>query len=309
MSAKTLSAKLQRWLPPNPRIVIALSGGPDSVFLAEKLVRIIPNEHLAVAHFDHALRAKSVADAEFCRQWAKRNDVQFFTDTWQNPQHSEGKAREERMAFLRSVAEEFKADAIALGTHADDETETILFRFLRGSGIAGLSGIKPFDAKTKLFRPFLHMQKAEILMYLDSHNIAHQEDETNAESDYSRNYLRNEICPLLQKKFPDFGKRIRRQARVFRATQEFLETEAKRFLAAQEQPDAKEIRTSRPQFAELAEILQFEVIRQLFYPEVPVMELTLEIRDFLVVADAGKYKTLGEVEIAVYSDYFFIRRT
>ena len=308
MSAKTLSAELQRWLPPRPRLVIALSGGPDSVYLAEQLALLLPKEDLTVAHFDHRLRAESGEDATFCRAWAEKQGIDYVQEEWAHPRHSEGEARTARLAFLQRVAAEQSADAIALGTHGDDEAETMMFRFVRGSGIAGLSGIRPFDAQTRLLRPLLGLTKAEILKHLHQHDIAYRLDATNTENGYARNYLRNRVFPLLEAKFPGCALRLRRQAQVFRLADDYLQQQAADFLRTQKQPQSGEVRIERKAFAALAPIVQLEVLRRAVAPQAPDLEVMLELQAFLEQAAPGKYKVIGDVEFAVYSEYCFVRR-
>ncbi len=303
------SAELARWLPVNPRIVVALSGGPDSVFLATELVRILPATDLAIAHFDHRLRASSSQDAAFCQQWAKEHKLRSFQSEWQSPEPSEEKARTARSAFLQDVATQFDADAIALGTHADDEAETIFFNFLRGTGVSGLAGIKPFDAQTRFFRPLLSLRKQEILDTLHERKLPYCTDETNGEDDFDRNFLRNTIFPRLEERFPAFSDRIGRQAQLFRMTETFLIAEADKFLKEQHPTDATEIRVRRADFAALAPIIQLEVVRRLFTPLVPDLALTQEWQQFVVTAASGKKKQLGKWRGSVFSEYFFLQWT
>ncbi len=303
-----LSARLAEHLPPDPRIVIALSGGPDSVFLAHHLLELLPKSALAIAHFDHRLRDASVSDAEFCRDFAAHHGVRYFEAVWQTPEQSEAKARAARMAFLQETADRFDADAIALGTHGDDEAETIFFNFLRGSGLAGLGGIKTFDPQTRLFRPLLQLCKQDILDFLADNAIEYRLDHTNFETTFDRNFLRNEIFPPLKARFGDFDERLRRQAAIFRMAATFVEQAAEAFLAKQIQAIPTEIRIARADFAALAPIVQMEVVRKLLSPSVLDADATVSWCDFLLTARSGKRKRVGTSEAEVFSEYFFLRQ-
>lgn len=308
MFSKLISTEIVTHLPKNPRIVIAMSGGPDSVFLAEHLCHLLPAKDLAVAHFDHKLRADSKTDADFCAAWAYSKGIRFFTAAWKTPIASEEKARIARQKFLRKTGKAFSADAIAFGTHGDDVVETLLFHFLRGSGIFGLSGIQTFDSTTLFFRPLLAMRKAQILDFLTDQKIPFRIDSTNLENIFSRNFLRNEIIPVLAERFPGFQERLLRQSRIFRMAQEFIHEEAEKFLSAVPHTDGREWKLSRKSFATLQPILQNEVIRYFFSPHVPDYNQVDALKNFLLFAASGKKKYLHHLEFSVFADYFFVRR-
>ena len=152
------------------KIILALSGGADSLFLGEKL--LAEGAEIIAAHFDHCLRNDSAKDAEFCKKWSKEKGIVFETEQWKYPQKSEEKARTARYDFLEKIRQKHNAKHICTAHHADDQAETILFRFLRGSGIKGLSGMQEYDPDRKILRPLLHTKKSDILAELKRQNIA-----------------------------------------------------------------------------------------------------------------------------------------
>lgn len=294
-------------LPDQPVIVIALSGGADSMLLAEWLAEWYPAEQLAVAHFDHGLREDSAADADFCRAWAEEKHIRFFGERWQTPLASEEKAREARRAFLFRIRDELQADAIALGSHADDQAETVFFRFLRGSGPAGLGGMRRFDRTTRLFRPLLGMSKAEILAALAARQVPFREDSTNTDLRYARNFLRHAVFPLLDERFPNFRQRLCAQAEVFRQTARFLRGSARDFLKQYPPHTATSIRTiDRTAFRALPAAIRAEVFRQLTTPRVPDAATTRRLVAFAVGARSGKRMHLFGITISVYTDTIVI---
>src|SRR5690606_8586295 len=133
-------AEIDRILGVHQRVVVALSGGLDSVVLLH-LLRFGTARTVCAAHFDHAMRSDSGADALWvsglCRAWG----VPLAAARAEDPPRSEAAARELRYAFLHAAAERFAADALATAHHADDQAETVLFRLARGTGLAGLAGI------------------------------------------------------------------------------------------------------------------------------------------------------------------------
>lgn len=221
-----LLKKIKKHFPGKaPKFLIALSGGPDSVYLTEQFLQQFPKENILLAHFHHNLRENSINDQIFCSNYAKKKGINFFTETWKNPVDSEEKARNARLQFLKKIQQQENANVVCFGTHFDDLAETIFFRFLRGSGITGLSGIQEFDPERKFFRPLLHLKKEEILESLHKKNILYQIDETNLTDQYDRNFLRNIVFPQLKKRFPKFSENIVRQSEIFQMTGEFLKEE------------------------------------------------------------------------------------
>jgi tRNA(Ile)-lysidine synthase len=177
-------------LPPGARVIVAVSGGADSVCLLHVLQELFPDRVAGVAHFNHKWRAEaSDEDERFVAQLAQ--PLPFFrAEAVPMPGNREQNARRARLAFFKSL------DAtVALGHTRDDQAETVLFRFLRGSGLAGLSGIAP--TSDGLIRPLLDITRAEIEKYLRERNIPWREDSTNRDLTFARNRIRHELLPQL----------------------------------------------------------------------------------------------------------------
>jgi len=188
-------------------ILAAVSGGADSVALFHLLVQALPTEgKLAIAHVNHGLRGvDSDADAEFVRMLAMEHHLRYFEyrlDT--GTTLSENAARNLRYDFLIQQAERIGFRYLATAHTADDQTETVLHRILRGTGLSGLSGIIPLRAMTPavtLLRPLLHVRRHEILTYLESLGKTFREDKTNFENQFTRNRIRNRLLPMLREEF------------------------------------------------------------------------------------------------------------
>jgi tRNA(Ile)-lysidine synthase len=192
------------------RVGVAVSGGADSVCLLHLLFDLAArwNLHLHVLHVDHQLRGdESCADARFVGQLAAQLGLPFSQSAVdvaglaaQRGGNLEETARDERrryfLEFLRSGA----LDRIALGHTRSDQAETVLFRFLRGSGSAGLAGIRPVTADG-FVRPLLAVDRAEVEQFLRERNIAWRLDSTNSHLDFARNRIRHELLPLLQREW------------------------------------------------------------------------------------------------------------
>ncbi len=196
--------KLSHTLKPKSTIVIGLSGGPDSVYLLHRLVEMREELGLTLfaAHLDHEWRSTSADDAQFCAtlctQWKvplinKRASELGKSFTGNGSQEQLG--RNMRRFFLEEVRKEHNAQYIALAHHQDDQIETFFINLIRGTGLAGLCGMKEQD--DVYIRPLLHLTKQEILKYLKEYQIPYQIDPTNSSDAYLRNRIRNTLIPTL----------------------------------------------------------------------------------------------------------------
>jgi tRNA(Ile)-lysidine synthase len=192
------------------KVLVGVSGGPDSVTLLY-LLNSLKNEFklkLCVAHFDHMLRKDSCKDAEFVRKLSAELKIPFTTakvrvKNLARKGSLEEIARNARLNFFFRTAQKVKADKIALGHNLDDQAETVLMRILRGTGLYGLAGILP---KRKingftLIRPLIAVSRKEIEGFLCKNKIKARIDSTNLKNLYFRNKIRNQLLPLLEKKY------------------------------------------------------------------------------------------------------------
>lgn len=287
----------------NKIFILALSGGPDSVFLGEKLLKYFSAKNIIVAHFNHNIRKDSKNDEAFCKQWAKEKGCVFESAEWKEPIDSEEKARNARYTFLEKIRKKYNAAGIFVGTHSDDNVETILFQFLRGSGAKGLSGIKKREEKRKIFRPLLGLSKKEIVDFLKEKNIPYCLDSTNIESKYSRNFLRNKVIPLLNKKFPFWQKNIVRQAEIFEEIDDFLNKKAEKFLTASQKKNDGFFRSD---FSAFHPALQNYVLRNIFTPIALDFDQVKRLREFIKEGISGKKIQLKGKEILLSHDFFFV---
>ena len=164
---------------------------------------------LVVGHFNHGLRGEdSDQDETFVRELADELKIECCVGIARSDTAdvSEAVLREQRYKFLESVAHEHQARYLALGHHAEDQRETILFRLFRGSGVAGLSGMRTFrpaGVGLTIARPLLHVEPRLIRAALAEWDQSFREDATNEQSDYARNFIRNDVLPLIRSRFGD----------------------------------------------------------------------------------------------------------
>ncbi len=208
-------------------VVVAVSGGPDSVCLLHILytLRKTLDAALFVAHFDHGLRPDEDEDeTAFVESMADSLGLPFVTRKGNlRPGKSlEERARKERYAFLEEARQGFSAGKIALGHQRNDQAETVLMRVLRGSGLAGLSGIRPI--RDAIFiRPLLELRRSEIEVYIGERKLPFKSDPTNLESRFLRNRIRLDLLPKLREYQPRVVDILSMTADRLRADHEYLE--------------------------------------------------------------------------------------
>jgi tRNA(Ile)-lysidine synthase len=206
-------------LRPGGRVVAAVSGGADSVFLLHSLSQLAPrlNATLAgVAHLNHKLRGDaSEEDERLVACMAKSLGVPYYREEArliQTGGNLEQACRRARLEFFSNLIREGKADRIATGHTRDDQAETVLFRMLRGSGLTGLAGILPVTGEG-LIRPLLNTSRAQIEEFLNARGIPWREDASNSDPRFARNRIRHTLLPQLEREWnPDLRESLARIA-------------------------------------------------------------------------------------------------
>ncbi|MBI4553965.1 MAG: tRNA lysidine(34) synthetase TilS [Candidatus Latescibacteria bacterium] len=273
---QTVEATIQRYrmFSPGDRVIVAVSGGPDSVALVHVLwgLRDRLGIDLTVAHLNHRLRGPdSDGDAAFVTRLAAQLDLPVAIQAEDVRALSRARrlsletaAREARYAFLERVAVERGAQKIATGHTADDQAETILMRLIRGSGVGGASGIRPVR-DGRVVRPLLMVTHQEVHAYLAAHHLSARVDVSNADLGYLRNRVRHVLLPCLQAEYnPEIVAALSRFGEVHRAEEELLERETDRVFqqAVTEQASDRIVIAVSP-FIEGALALRRRVVRHI----------------------------------------------
>lgn len=195
---------LKNLLSLNDTVVVATSGGPDSMFLlhALKMVREAINFKIVVIHINHHLRSESDSEKEFVSEFCQKNNIIFeYREIKEYNDNVEADARRKRYQYFKEVVNKYQAKFLMTAHHGDDLMETILMRLVRGSSIKGYSGFKMETdvGNFKLIRPLITLTKDEIIKYMDLNNYEYVVDKSNFSRDYTRNRYRMDILPLLKK--------------------------------------------------------------------------------------------------------------
>lgn len=194
----------------NDKIIVAVSGGPDSICLLHILYKLkeIFNITLYAAHLNHCLRGDEAdKDEEYVKEFCNKLGIECFTKkidinklSKERGISSESAGREARYEFFDELLKKLEAQKIALAHNANDQAETVLMRIMRGTGMEGLVGIKP--VRSNIFiRPLINIKRENIEKYCKENNLNPRIDKTNLESIYTRNKIRLELIPYLQKNF------------------------------------------------------------------------------------------------------------
>lgn len=251
-------------------VLVALSGGPDSVALLHALVAVKSEFglKLCAAHLNHKLRGReSDQDETFAGDLASGLKVRFFSkridvrsEAKRRKLSIEEAARELRYRYLEKVAQQVKADRIALGHQADDQAETFLMRLIRGAGSAGLSGIPP--RRGKIIRPLIQIRRAEIEEFLEANGFPCRLDSSNYSPDYLRNRIRLSLLPRIEEEFnPKIVETLNRTADILSLQQQYIRNASERFLDTICTTRSNSVTLDTGALADLDKCLQREMVR------------------------------------------------
>jgi tRNA(Ile)-lysidine synthase len=271
---------------PEERILLAVSGGQDSLCLAGLFLDLQPKWgwSLAIAHCDHRWRADSAANASHVADLAKTWGLPFFLEVAHTPPESEAQARQWRYATLAQIAQQQGFQRIATGHTASDRAETLLYNLLRGSGADGLPALawqrplagaslseKPVAQPLHLIRPLLGLSRAETLAYCHAHHLPIWLDSTNEDWHYRRNRIRQQLLPYLREHFnPQVDQALAQTATLLDADVAYLEDQARQLFATVYRAiPAVALNRKRLHAAPLA--LQRRVIRQFLQQQLATM--------------------------------------
>jgi tRNA(Ile)-lysidine synthase len=251
----------------NDQLLLAVSGGMDSVVLCHLLHK--SGSNFSIAHCNFNLRAQeSDQDEAFVKKLAKKYKVRCFIKSFETQQFADENklsvqmaARELRYNWFRQLAADLSFDKILTAHHQSDLAETVLLNLIRGTGISGLHGIKPLSGN--LARPLLFATREEIMGYIAEEQLTWREDSSNASTKYSRNFVRQEIIPLIKKLNPSFEDTLKETVQKVSAAEEIFKEQIDLLRVSEVRESKDFISVSQEKFRtdKFAEIRLFEILR------------------------------------------------
>lgn len=216
------------------RVLVAVSGGPDSMCLLNVLENIrYSNFDIAVAHVNHGIRKEANAETEYVINFCKERNIPIFAKkvdvikkAKEEKRGLEEVGRKVRYEFFEKIANKEHFNKIAIAHNLNDKVETILMNIIRGAGTSGLKGIEPIR-DNKYIRPLIEIQRPEIEEYCRENEINPKIDKSNFDNTYTRNKIRNIVIPLLKKEFnPNIVDGINKLSQIAEEEQNYIEVQA-----------------------------------------------------------------------------------
>ena len=254
----------------NDKIVLGVSGGPDSLFMLNILNNLKEKLQieLVVAHINHMIREEADQEEEFVRQFCEKINIPFYSKRIEVEKYAnnnklglEEAGRKIRYEFFEEICNTTGANKIAVAHNKNDKVETMIMHMLRGSGISGLQGIQA-QTNNKIIRPIIEIERKDIEKYCEEQDLKPRIDKSNFDNTYTRNKIRNVVIPYIQEEFnPNFIETMTRLSEVITEENIFLnkltETEYSKILIQQQN---KEIVLDLKKFNALDNIIKKRII-------------------------------------------------
>lgn len=233
---ETFDKELSRLLPASdeiPSVLLAVSGGIDSMCMAYLYLHTSVKIKFSVAHVNFSLRGEeSDGDEALVGEWCNDNGIEFFSNKFDTHQYADYNsistqmaARELRYSWFFMLMEKHSIDYLSVAHNLNDSVETLFLNVLRGTGLRGLSGIR--ETNGMIIRPLLSFTRAQIASFVEEKNIQYREDRTNSESHYMRNKVRNQVFPYFAAINPSFLATVNTEMRRFGEVEDIMEEQYK----------------------------------------------------------------------------------
>jgi tRNA(Ile)-lysidine synthase len=302
----------QQLFVPGQHLIVAVSGGPDSIALLSLLHRLAPSWRLTLTavHCNYGLRgAESDGDESFVRDFCQERQLSLVIHQpmlvkRQHRSSLQAAARDARYDFMKQLAHKVGADRIAVGHTANDQAETVLMWLLRGAGMTGLAGM-PYVREERIIRPLLAATREEVVAYLDHEGLSYRRDSSNEKPLYYRNRIRKELLPVITRLVPAAIRALQRQADLLREDEQYLTgitNELVRTLVSHHSRGVQ--RVDRQAFVELPVALQRRLIRAILrtYDEegrASNLHMVESVRRVLVKAGSGVRLSFQNARVAL----------
>ncbi|MGK7886511.1 MAG: tRNA lysidine(34) synthetase TilS [Crocosphaera sp.] len=303
-------------LPQESNLLIAVSGGQDSLCLLKLMIDLQSKWgwNIAIAHCDHGW-ASDLGIANHVQELANNWNIPFYLKVAQSMKETEATARKWRYKSLVEIAEEYKFSEIVTGHTLSDRSETLLYNLIRGAGSNGLGALtwkRPLSNNINLVRPLLKVSRTETLEFCQQFALPIWEDAANANLDYARNRIRQELLPYLKENFnPNVETNLSQTSEVLKAESDYLEAEANKILLAAFNNNNSKLNRDILKGIPLA--LQRRVIRQ-FLAKIMVTKPNFEqIEETVNLIDAPRKSRTssfpGKIMLEVEENYLVKKRT
>ena len=257
------------------KIVVGVSGGPDSITLLNILKELKENNELDikfdiyVAHINHLIRKEATSDEEYVKKYCQNNNIECFIKrvkveeiAKQEKIGTEEAGRNTRYKFFNEILKKTNSNKVAIAHNKNDNAETILMNLLRGSGSKGLKGIEV--KRDNIIRPLIECNRLEIEEYCEKNNLKPRIDRTNKENIYTRNKIRNLLIPYIEKEFnPNIIETLDRLSKVIKEENDYLEKivkETYKEILVQESEKSKQIILDLKKFNNLEKVIKNRIV-------------------------------------------------
>ncbi|MFC1615867.1 tRNA lysidine(34) synthetase TilS [Patescibacteria group bacterium] len=318
---------LSNYLKKGNSLILGLSGGPDSMFLFHQLINFQKNTpcKIIATHLNHMIRKKQAdMDQEYLENIVKKLEnpqiiyeskkIDIKKLSKKNKTSIEEEGTNQRYKFFKQQAKKYQTKYILTAHHANDNLESILMNFVRGTGLVGLSGmqeIQSLNPNLFLLRPLLNFSKNEILNWLKFHKIKYLKDHTNEDTKYRRNFLRHKILPHLLELNPNLAKTASHTSQQIRQTQDYLDKQAQSWIK-RNSLNKSITRLNAKSFRKTHEILQKNILRQIHKIHIGHTKNleSIHIDEVLKIINqniGNKQKKLGKIQISLKRNIIFIQ--
>lgn len=288
------------------KVLIACSTGIDSTVLLDLCLKTNSIDKMVVAHVNHQKRKESDIEEAYIKEYCEKNNIICYT--LKLPKESVGNfqewARNKRYNFFYEIMEKENLNYLLTAHHADDNLETILMRFIKGSSLKGYAGImeKTMENGYNIYRPLLSLSKEDIKEYAEEEKLKYFVDASNLEDDYTRNRIRKYIVPLLLKENPSLYQAVNTYSQTLLETSKMLEQQINNFVKKRVNVNNNIISFSVKDFLEESEFFQTELLFSLLKP----YELaTTCVKEIIKKINSSKTKIVTDInnELVLIKEY------
>jgi len=301
LRSELVFASIKDELEQAPQVMVGFSGGLDSTVLLELLTETIPVESICAVHVNHGLSPNANTWQAHAEDFCSSRNIAFHSETVEVVASGKGLEDAARQSRYQVFENLLNQDGILLlGHHSDDQAETLLYRLMRGSGAKGMSGM-PASRKVgqgRLIRPLLNWPKSSLITYAHNKNLEWVEDESNDVDAFERNYLRNQLIPVLAHQWPDYRQRLRAVAELSAESHELAEAIAIETLATLQPAEERAgWSLSIPLFDNLTPLKQKNVLR--YWPQLKGLDSpgTKVINEVLVALIHARQDSVPKVSV------------